>query len=196
MQFSQSHSHSRRNFLEHVPLSVHFTNVNAYRFDIDILDGSRSIQECDHSICSKSHLLLLEKCEANYTLFWMGLLLLYTFSIIVAVVVLAFKSLGIRYKQFKDTKATNAFAFLSIFNDVVGLFYWFFLRSLEQNVSNDRKIFVPDPFYRASLPSVLVHFTRPSNDIWPRIQWKARPQDWADSAFEMQLNHTNNNSYL
>ena len=90
----------------------------------------------------KSHLLLQERCEIDYPLIWVGLQFLYTLFIIIAVVVLAFKSSEIRYKNFRDTKATNAFAFLSIFTDALGVFYWFFFRSLERTIQNDKKLLV------------------------------------------------------
>ena len=102
----------------------------------------------------KSHLLLQERCEfeEDYTLVLIGLLLLYTFSIIIAVVILAFKSSAIRYKNFTDTKATNAFAFLSIFTDALGVFYWFFFRSLERSIQNDNKLLVALCFSHFTLP--------------------------------------------
>ena len=90
----------------------------------------------------KSHLLLIERCEANYTLIWIDLLFLYTLSIIIAVAVLAFKSSEIRFKNFRDTKATNAFAFLFIFTDTLLVIYWFFIRSLGRSISIEKKLLV------------------------------------------------------
>ena len=71
----------------------------------------------------KSHLLLLERCETKHTAIWIGLLFLYSFFVIMALAILAFKSSKIRYKNFRDTKATNAFAFLYIFSAILGLMY-------------------------------------------------------------------------
>ena len=90
----------------------------------------------------KSHLLLIERCEANYTLIWIDLLFLYTLSIVIAVAVLAFKSSEIRFKNFRDTKATNAFAFLFIFTDTLLVVYWFFIRSLGRSISIEKKLLV------------------------------------------------------
>ena len=90
----------------------------------------------------KSHLLLFERCEANYTLIWVELLFLYTFFVIIAVAVLAFKSSEIRFKNFRDTKATNAFAFLFIFTDTLFVVYWFLIRSLGQTNSIENKLLV------------------------------------------------------
>ena len=91
----------------------------------------------------KSHLLLVERCQADYTVIWLSFLFLYIASVIIAVAVLAFKSSEIRYKNFRDTKATsNSFAFLAIFTTFIGVFYWLFLRSLEQNFSNSKNLLV------------------------------------------------------
>ena len=100
----------------------------------------------------KSHLLLIERCEADYTLIWIDLLFLYTLSIIIAVAVLAFKSSEIRFKNFRDTKATNAFAFLFIFTDTLSVVYWFFIRSLGRSISIEKKLLVT---------LCITHFTLP-----------------------------------
>ena len=94
-------------------------------------------------VTQKSHLLLLERCESKHTVVWIGLLFLYTFSVIMALAILAFRSSKIRYKNFKDTKATNAFTFLTIFSIIIGLMYWFFFRALEPSFSNIVNIFIP-----------------------------------------------------
>lgn len=54
------------------------------------------------------NLMAVERCKSKNTI---ALLLLYLFTIMIAVVILAFKSSKIRYKNFKDAKATNAFTF-------------------------------------------------------------------------------------
>ena len=90
----------------------------------------------------KSHLVIFERCQSNYTLIWVDLQFVYTSSIIIAVAVLAFKSSEIRFKNFRDTKATNAFAFLFIFTDVIFIVYWFFIRSLGQTNSIEKKLLV------------------------------------------------------
>ena len=66
------------------------------------------------TVPKKSHLLLLDRFESKHTAVWIGLLALYTLAVIIAVAILAFKSSEIRYKNFRDTKATNAFAFFYI----------------------------------------------------------------------------------
>ena len=100
----------------------------------------------------KNHLLLLERCETKHTAIWIGLLFLYSFFVIMALAILAFKSSKIRYKNFRDTKATNAFAFLYIFSAILGLMYWFFYRTLEQSFSTLVKI---------NIPLYITHFTLP-----------------------------------
>ena len=57
----------------------------------------------------RSHEMLTEECEADYVVIWINLLLLYITIVCVALLILALKSSKIRYKNFQDTKATNAF---------------------------------------------------------------------------------------
>lgn len=42
-------------------------------------------------------------------------------------------------KKFRDTKATNAFAYLSIFNAFMTVVYWYILRSLPISLENIEK---------------------------------------------------------
>ena len=47
---------------------------------------------------------------------------------------LALKTSKIRYKHFKDTKATNAFIYLCIYLTILAFIYWYYIFSLpEQN---------------------------------------------------------------
>ena len=80
----------------------------------------------DVVIETESKLQVLENCTSNNTIVWIAILVLYTIALIVAVVVIAFKTTEIRYKHFQDTKATNAFAFLSILLIIMSLLYFAF----------------------------------------------------------------------
>ena len=95
------------------------------------------------AVPKKSHLLLLERCESKHTAVWIGLLVLYTFAVTISVAILAFKSSKIRYKNFRDTKATNAFAFLKIFAVLIGTMYWFFYRNLRLSSSSIANSYIP-----------------------------------------------------
>ena len=68
--------------------------------------------------------------ESNYISIWITLLVLYLFLITLILVIFAFKTSKIRYKNFQDTKATNAYTFLSVYITITGLIYWYFFRSL------------------------------------------------------------------
>lgn len=74
---------------------------------------------------------ILERCKSNHIFIWPILLIVYLSILIITVVIIAFKTLTIRFKNFRDTKATNAFAFIAIFVTVMTLMYWYFFRSLE-----------------------------------------------------------------
>ena len=54
----------------------------------------------------------------------------------VAVIIIAVKTSEIRYKNFQDTKATNAFAFVTITVITMGAFYWYFFSSLPPSAEN------------------------------------------------------------
>ena len=55
-----------------------------------------------------------DRCLSNHTALWLGMLLVYFFILLIAVIVVAFKTSKIRYKHFRDAKATNIYAFLGI----------------------------------------------------------------------------------
>ena len=89
-------------------------------------------------IPQKGYLEIHKVCLGNHTAIWLGLLLLNFFILLIAVIVVAFKTSKIRYKHFRDAKATNIYAFLVSFITVMTLFYWFFFRSLEVSIPNIR----------------------------------------------------------
>ena len=79
-----------------------------------------------------------DRCLSNHTALWISMLLAYFFILLTAVIVVAFKTSKIRYKHFRDTKATNIYTFLASFLTVTILLYWFFFRSLEISINNLR----------------------------------------------------------
>lgn len=79
----------------------------------------------------RSHIRIVEGCSSKHTIVWLGLMLVYIVTVTIALTVLAFKSSKVRYNNFQDTKATNAFTFLTIFIMIVGLAYWYFFRNLK-----------------------------------------------------------------
>ena len=89
-------------------------------------------------IQQKGYLEIHKVCLGNHTSIWLGLLLLNFFILLIAVIVVAFKTSKIRYKHFRDAKATNIYAFLVSFLTVMTLFYWYFFRNLELNIPNKR----------------------------------------------------------
>lgn len=90
-------------------------------------------------IADSCHVFILEACLGTHTFTWVILSLLYVTILIISVVVMAFKSSTIRYKNFQDTKATNAFAFLMT---VLTTFYWYFFYSLEPSIANFRATYI------------------------------------------------------
>ena len=78
-----------------------------------------------------NHRLIVEACVSDHTIVWLCLLLLYIVIVSIALVILALKSSSIRYKNFNDTKATNAFIYLAVFVEFLSLGYWYFFLILE-----------------------------------------------------------------
>ena len=87
-------------------------------------------------IQTKSKIVIIENCLSNHTLFWLAILVLYMLALILAVVVVAFKTSTIRYKHFQDAKATNAFAFLAISLIIITTFYYGFFIRVEASLNS------------------------------------------------------------
>lgn len=86
-----------------------------------------------------SYLEVHERCFSKHVVAWSLSLFSYFCILLVAVAVVALKTSKIRYKNFGDTKATNAFAFLVIFLTAMTYLYWsFFFQVVELNVLNIR----------------------------------------------------------
>ena len=84
----------------------------------------------------KDHILILEYCLSIHTLLWLVILLVYISILMVAVTIIAVKTSKIRYKNFQDTKATNAFAFVTITVITMGTFYWYYFVTLTPSAGN------------------------------------------------------------
>lgn len=78
----------------------------------------------------KSHTFVFDLCQNRHTILWGLLLFTYNAVLVLSSAILAIASSSIRYKNFGDTKATNAFTYLSIFNVFMTTVYWYFFRSL------------------------------------------------------------------
>ena len=86
----------------------------------------------------KGYLEVHEVCFSTHIAIWLGLLLLNFFILLIAVIVVAFKTSKIRYKHFRDAKATNIYAFLVSFITVKTILYWYFFHNLELSIHNKR----------------------------------------------------------
>ena len=91
----------------------------------------------------RGYLLVIERCTSHYTLVWVSLLLSYISILIIALSVLALKTSKIRYRNFSDTKATNAFALVSIIITVLTITYWYFFTNIainQQSIASIKKV--------------------------------------------------------
>jgi hypothetical protein len=96
------------------------------------------LRNIEIAISSKRQVTVFESCLSNHTIVWLLVLFIYMLLLIVAVVCIAIKTSNIKRKTFRDTKATNAYAFLAIFVVITGLIYWYFFVSLPSSGSNYR----------------------------------------------------------
>lgn len=91
-----------------------------------------AVNPLDHyedRIVYKSYIYVIQACKAeNQVLLWYGALIIYTMFLLMALSVLAFKTSKIRYKNFKDTKEVNAFAFIVVFAIILTFIHWWFHR--------------------------------------------------------------------
>ena len=94
----------------------------------------------EREFSAKSHLLVLESCDSDNIFVWLALLVLYMMSLIIAVIIIAFKTSKIRFKHFRDTKATNAFAFIAIFTISITTFYYGFFSILGVSFNSNNSI--------------------------------------------------------
>ena len=85
-----------------------------------------------------THYLSTDRCLSTKMSIstWIIVQLTYFFALLVFLVVLSIKTSKIRYKNFQDAKATNAFVFITVFGTVSTIFYWSFFRTLESSEMN------------------------------------------------------------
>lgn len=74
----------------------------------------------------KNVLLILSRCTGEHVIKWVAVLLFYIVAFSFALVCLALKTSKIRYRYFNDTKATNAFTYLTSFAATMTLIYWYY----------------------------------------------------------------------
>ena len=137
--FYKSPSSYKKNFFSNPILFVYILILVSPTVLIFLLWGTLDTFE-KHKLFfpMKNHTFVFDACTSNYLEIWISALVIYLFILITALAVLAFKTLEIRYKNFRDTKATNAFAFLIIFIHAITLLYWGFLPSIPVTVTRIR----------------------------------------------------------
>ena len=89
------------------------------------------IMETRHENFIEKH----KTCLSNHIFIWFVILAIYLVILIIAVVIIAFKTSKIPLKDFRDSKATYAFSFITIFVILQTLFYWSFFRSLKPSTT-------------------------------------------------------------
>ena len=78
--------------------------------------------------------LILSRCTSEHIIKWVAVLLFYIIVFSFALVCLAFKTSKIRYRYFSDTKATNAFTYLTTLAATLTLVFWYYYYQLGLSV--------------------------------------------------------------
>ena len=80
------------------------------------------------------HLVIAEQCQSQYTIQWSVGLLLHNIILAVVLIIAAVMTRKIKQPDFKDTKKVSAFSFFFFVTMVIGLSYWYILRTINANV--------------------------------------------------------------
>ena len=86
----------------------------------------------------KGHRVILEYCLSVHTAVWLVIPIAYLSFFMVAVVIIALITSSLKFKHFRDAKATNAFVFVAIVTTIMGTFYWLFFSLLPPTSENYR----------------------------------------------------------
>ena len=140
--FAKPHSYKKKFFTDYALLLYIIIIVSPNVLILLIWTSSDPLINLEEEFPRKEGLLILEICESNNIFVWLALLVLYMISLIIAVIIIAFKTSKIRFKHLKDTKATNAFAFIAIFIIMDTTFYFVFYSILGVSINNNNSIYV------------------------------------------------------
>ena len=134
--FSNPHSYKKNLFCTSILFLYVFFIVSPNILILTFMSALDPFFNVQVEVPHKKHLLVLDLCVNDNIIIWLLLSLVYTSILITAIVILGFMSSNIRYKHFKDTKATNGYSFLAIFVTVMTLVYWYFFRSQKPSIHN------------------------------------------------------------
>ena len=96
-------------------------------YDPFTLNEEMSLQE--------NYVFVYSRCLSEHTIKWLITEVIYFLFLSVTLMCLALKTSKIRYKHFKDTKATNAFIYLCNFVIILALIFWYFFRLREPSTT-------------------------------------------------------------
>ena len=125
----------------------------------------------------KSHDITYHGCSNEHTIVWCLILLMYNICLTICLVLLALKSSKLRYRNFMDTKATNAFAYLSIFIAFLTTLYYLVFISLLESVEIGkiiRIILYVGHFVEALVCQVLLFMPKVFPPLMKRMSPRAR----------------------
>ena len=85
-------------------------------------------------IPTKNELLVFQICRSEHTSIWVIILVIYIISLLIAVIVIAFKTKSIRHNHFQDSNVTNIFGLIGICIIIMTtVYYCFLLINVETN---------------------------------------------------------------
>ena len=83
-----------------------------------------------------NHVLVYPICLSGHTIKWLAAVVFYFLLLCVALICLAIKISKIRRKHFRDTKASNAFVYLTSLLITLTLAYWYFFYNVPATASS------------------------------------------------------------
>lgn len=81
-----------------------------------------------YSIQNQEYIEVDKQCDSDHLLIWIACWIVYLMFLLIALVVVAFKTRKVRLRHYKDTKKVNAFIFILNLNIFFTVSYWVLLR--------------------------------------------------------------------
>lgn len=81
-----------------------------------------------YSMQTQEYIEVDKQCDSDHLLIWIACWIVYLMFLLIALVVVAFKTRKVRLRHYKDTKKVNAFIFLLNLNIFFTVSYWALLR--------------------------------------------------------------------
>ena len=175
--FSNPFSYKKKLFSDHALLTYILVILSPSILILILMQSVDAFTVNEGIFRMKSHDITYHGCSNEHTIVWFLILLMYNICLTICLVLLALKSSKLRYRNFMDTKATNAFAYLSIFIAFLTTLYYFVFISLLESVEVGkiiRIILYFGHFMEALVCQVLLFMPKAFPPLMKRMSPRAR----------------------